>query len=862
MARRLLAYGLAVALTGLATAVVLTLQAHLPRGFLSVFGIAVLFSAWFGGLGPGLLASLLSVAAIDYFVQTPTRNLEIGSPADGVQLLIFGCSAVLISILTQARAAARAQAGRATTRSKHDEALAELMRQGATERNTDRIIELVCQQAVSLTGSDYAGVRLLDETGHSSWAGMWGNRTEAWRRRRPGRRGGSANEALEAGHTIVSRLQPGSPPDPESVRGIEGGMVELATPLTHAGRSLGGLIVGWRSDVSPGPDQVRVAELLAGYAAAVLDNARSHTESTRRRAEAEALAELARQGAEAHKIESAVNLVCRAACELIHADFAALRMRAPTGQLSWIGVSGNRSSVWRGPQNPSGRGPAAMSMAEARTVVYRSGGVDADGDSDGLVILGAESAKTVMAVPLLRSGGAFGSLVISWRSNREVSTDDRRLGEALGGYVSAVLDNALAHAESEQQRAEAQALAELVRQGAEERDPEQATALICRQGCQILGADYAGLTLASGAGNRTWHGSHSVLEEPPAQTRGRPQGLSNRALESGHALVLDHIQEDPDVSQFHSREGGRTAVAAPCIGRSGLRAVLHFGWRRPISVTPAQLRLTEALASYATVILENASAHSALQERAETVRLANEQLRHVDEMKSNLISNVSHELRTPLSSIRAFSELLLDPDMDAETRFEFTHIINAESERLSRMVSNLLDLSRIQSHGVDWQFQPLDVRKELELAVAALRPAAEEKRLPLRLDVAPNVTTIVADRDGLQQALINLIANAVKFTDSGEVVVKAAADRGGVRLSVCDSGPGITPEEQERIFDRFYQAGNMLTSKPSGTGLGLAITKEILLQHGTDIELESAPRSGSRFSFVLPGEAAPEPVTT
>ncbi|MFI5265851.1 MAG: GAF domain-containing protein [Chloroflexota bacterium] len=744
------------------------------------------------------------------------------------------------------------------TQTTEAEALLELMHLGAAEQDPSRIVALICEYAARLAKADYAGVRLTEADGRVEWRGMWGNRSDAWRHPRSSSLRGTASEALTTGRTTITRQDPlanAARLHAHSVRVTEAVMVELAAPLTYSGNTLGALVLGWRSEISPSVQQVRLAEVLAGYGAAVLAGARSREESNRRRAEAEALAELARQGAAAHEIEPVVDLVCQTACQLIGAEFAALMVRAPGG-VAWLGVWGNRSDIWKERHNPSGRGPAAKSMAEGRTVVFQA---DPDREADGLLanlaVLRSEGAETALAVPLQRRDGPLGSLVAGWRTPQEVSADQRRLAEALGGYATAVLDNALSHLESERRRIEAEALAELVRLGAAEHDPEQAVSFICERGCSLLGADYAGFSTIEEDGQRVWRGTSGMNQtEQPRRwfSRGRGIGATTMALAAGHAIVIEGIHKQADPSLFHSLGGGQTGLVAPCLGRDGLKGALHLGWRRELAISPAQLRLAEALAGYAAVILENARAHAALQERAETVRLANEQLTRVDEMKSNLISNVSHELRTPLSSIRAFSELLLDANVEAETRMEFAHIINRESERLTRLVSNLLDLSRIQSRGVAWRVQALDARKQLELAVAAMRPAADDKRLEMSLRVAPEVTGICADPDGLQQALVNLIANAIKFTQEGEVVVSAACVEGGVLVSVNDTGMGMAKEEQARVFDRFYQAGNILTSKPAGTGLGLAITKEILVQHGTDISLESTLGKGSTFSFVLP----------
>lgn len=686
MSRALRDYGIAVLLTAAATAVVFLLNVQFSRSFYSTIVIAVILSAWIGGLGPALLSSVVSVLAINYFFQPPRYQLSIGRMSDVAQLAIFAAAAVLISFLTRGRDLARAEAGQATRQALHEESLAELARQGAVERDIDRVIQLICQQAVALTGADYAGIRLLDEAGHGMWRGMWGNKTDAWRQPRSNVRSvGASSRAIEANRPVVCRVaeaEAAGELHPHSVRVQEAGVVEIGAPLQVSGRTLGAIIICWRSDVTPTEEHIRTAEVLAGYAAAVLDNVMAHEETERRRLEAEALAEL-------------------------------------------------------------------------------------------------------------------------------------------------------------------------VQRGAAERDPDLAVALICQQGCRILGADYSAVLMVE-HGVRVWRGGYGLTGRVGVTTRGRANGPARRAMDAGHSIVLEGIRENPDLSLFHATEGGQVAICAPCIGNGDFQSVVHFGWRRDVAISARHQRLAEAIAGYAAVILDNARGNAALQEWADTVRIANEQLMRVDEMKNNLISNVSHELRTPLSSIRAFSELLLDDDIDEPTRAEFTQIINEESERLSRLVSNLLDLSRIQARGIAWQFRSLDARRELELAVAALRPAADKKNLDLRVEIAADVRTVVADPDGLQQALVNLIANAVKFTSEGEIVVGAARENGSVRLSVTDSGPGMDEHEQARVFERFYQAGNMLTSKPSGTGLGLAITKEILLQHGTDIRLDSAPERGSSFSFVLP----------
>src|SRR5581483_123059 len=234
------------------------------------------------------------------------------------------------------------------------------------------------------------------------------------------------------------------------------------------------------------------------------------------------------------------------------------------------------------------------------------------------------------------------------------------------------------------------------------------------------------------------------------------------------------------------------------------------------------------------------------------LRLANAELSRLDQMKSELISNVSHELRAPLASIRAFAELLRDSSLDEATRADFTRIVHEESERLTRLVTSVLDMSRLESGAVLWKPSVMDVAHELRSAYLAFQPVAEEKGVALRLDLPPELPAVEFDPDGLRQVMTNLLSNAIKFTERGEVAIIAREDASGIRVSVRDTGPGIPAEDQARVFERFYQLGHTLESKPPGSGLGLAIVKEILRQQGVDIRLESAPGEGCCFSFRLP----------
>jgi Na+/proline symporter/nitrogen-specific signal transduction histidine kinase len=237
------------------------------------------------------------------------------------------------------------------------------------------------------------------------------------------------------------------------------------------------------------------------------------------------------------------------------------------------------------------------------------------------------------------------------------------------------------------------------------------------------------------------------------------------------------------------------------------------------------------------------------------LRGANERLKELDRLKDEFIATVTHELRTPLTSIRSFSEILHDnPDLPAAQRREFQDIIIKESERLTRLINQVLDLARLEAGRFDWRIGPVDLGEVVAEAIAATRQLFNDKAVSLEVAAAGDLPPALVDRDRLMQVVINLLSNAVKFSPrgSGRVVIAAGRDGGMVKISITDNGVGIAPADRERVFERVLQVGDPLTDKPEGSGLGLAISRRIVEHLGGRIWVESAPGKGSTFAFVLP----------
>src|SRR5579883_549692 len=223
--------------------------------------------------------------------------------------------------------------------------------------------------------------------------------------------------------------------------------------------------------------------------------------------------------------------------------------------------------------------------------------------------------------------------------------------------------------------------------------------------------------------------------------------------------------------------------------------------------------------------------------------------------KDSVIATVSHELRTPLSSIRSYSEMLLEYD-DASVRREFLEIINTESERLTRLLNEVLDLATIESGKVAWNVSTFDLAPLIEDSIRVYTPLAREHELSITARLEPGLPPVSTDADRLRQVLNNLLDNAIKFTDSGGITVGARVVGDEIWMSVEDSGVGIPAEDLERIFDRFHQGGTVSTGKPRGIGLGLSICREIVRRCGGRLWAESVPGQGSTFVVALPAQRA------
>ena len=328
----------------------------------------------------------------------------------------------------------------------------------------------------------------------------------------------------------------------------------------------------------------------------------------------------------------------------------------------------------------------------------------------------------------------------------------------------------------------------------------------------------------------------------------RAQALFSAYASQVGARGLKDITPDARLVQFVETQ------LAGAVGSASARVLVASSVEEETLTPDDVLRILDETSQLRAHSLELEEKSASLERATAELRAANEQLKSLDSLKDDFMSSVTHELRTPLTSIRALAELMRDdPKIDLAQRKQFIDIIVSETERLSRLVNQVLDMAKIESGHAEWHTETVDMCALVKQAVVTTSELFRERQTQVRVDVPEVPLVLMADPDRLTQVMLNLLSNAAKFVPvpGGWVGVSLSGDDSGVVVRVSDNGPGVSAEQQALIFEKFRQGGEA-TNRPQGTGLGLPISRQIVEHFGGRLWLESHPGQGAAFCFSLP----------
>jgi signal transduction histidine kinase len=309
------------------------------------------------------------------------------------------------------------------------------------------------------------------------------------------------------------------------------------------------------------------------------------------------------------------------------------------------------------------------------------------------------------------------------------------------------------------------------------------------------------------------------------------------------------LREEPasDINEITLRAGYRARMVAPLLRGEDIVGTLVVRRRMPGEFAKNTVDIIKTFAAQSALAIQNARLFHEIADKSR-------QLAEASQHKSQFLANMSHELRTPLNAILGYTELMADGAYGdpSEKMLGILKRLEANGKHLLGLINDVLDLSKIEAGQLVLELSDYCIQDIAQTVRSTLEPLAADKKLGFKIEVAPQLPSGHGDGRRLTQVLINLVGNAIKFTDAGEVAIKAEAHNGSFHVSVRDTGPGISSADQARLFQEFQQADNAITRKKGGTGLGLAISKRIIEMHGGRIWVESQPGQGSTFAFTLP----------
>ncbi len=647
----------------------------------------------------------------------------------------------------------------------------------------------------------------------------------------------------------------------------------LGVPMLREGQVVGVIFVARATSGHFGDRQVELLKTFADQAVIAIENVRLFQELQasnrdlidaleKQTATSEVLYVISRSTFDLEPvletlIENATRL-CDAAQGLIYRfDGEVFRVGA------FYGASSEFREFWQRREPRPGRGNCVGRVAlDHRTVQIPD--VLADPEYEESEAQKIAGFRTIMGVPMLREGVLIGAIVM-WRTEVRPFTDKQvDLVTTFADQAVIAIENVRLLQELQARTRELgrsveelKALGDVSRAVSSTLDLETVLSTIVARAVQLSGTS-GGIIYEYDEATQELHlrATHRMEEELVKTILAAPIRLGEGATGKAIALrapvqITDALDErEYDVTRVRvifERLGYRSLLAVPLLLEQRIMGALGVWRPEPGSFAPEIVNLLQTFASQSALAIQNARLFREIEEKSHQLEIASKH-------KSQFLANMSHELRTPLNAILGYTELILDSiyGQVPEKMRDVMERIEKSGRHLLGLINDVLDLSKIEAGQLVLSLNDYSMKEVVQTIFTAMEPLAAEKNLALKVTVPPDLPVGKGDERRISQVLLNLVGNAIKFTEAGEIRVQVEVSNGTFLVSVSDTGPGIAPADQARIFEEFQQVDTSATRAKGGTGLGLAIAKRIIALHGGRIWVESSPGKGSTFSFRLP----------